>query len=593
MKETLIIIAHTGLEKKIVNEECVKALSNIAVNKEIIFIDFEISDAKLSDLYDLPYEQLALEQQRRFKDEIEPILKANPESSIAYFGLAPIPLAIHLGFLCNNYNKFLLFQLHHKNNEWYLQTEKPKDYNFEIKETNLPTDVQKGVGEIFIRVGTSYRIEPQHSQEVLSNPTNEFDLLLKEPHIDGISNQEEMNDVIGSFQNILSACSNYLPDKTKIHLFVSSTTAVAFAIGTRINPNVYPYVQTYQYNRDETPKYREAILIDKSSDDAIAFTESDRKIASDIRNSWEKQLQIDIKTFIGNSEDLFDSWYEHITKKNPKLKNYAQGLWLKLPQLKTTSLKNDFIDLDENIVSDGFEYNKTDLKWKIDDGMFVSLNNRLGKIEGSDILQAGRLFLFHEGLHYCPQAHNLIGSVANGIGQFPKVIEEADYQADVYGLLYEYKFSLEKNISIENNLKKFFLTAIDTATETMWSFVDNGAELNELNIRSINRFLNWYWQWVRIEQLQNTGTLEEIVEILFDKPVIEFAGPPPFILNRRRVAIKLKTSSYYRYELAIFHNNKIVRGAPTGIDDIVEGFRKMNSDKIKEGLRSFLAIVTN
>ena len=295
MTQTLIIIAHSGLEKKISEEECKKALSDVSTNKTI-FIDFNISDAKLSELYDLPFEQLALEQQRRFKDEIEPILKENPGSTIAYFGLAPIPLAIHLGFLCSNYNQFLLFQHHHKNNEWYLQIEKPIGYNFEIKETILPTDVQKGVGEIFIRVGTSYRIEPQHSQEVLSNPTNEFDLLLKEPHPDGISNQDEINDVIETFQSILSACSNYLPDKTKIHLFVASTTAVAFAIGTRINPNVYPYVQTYQFNRDETPKYREAILIDKSSDDAIAYTESDRKIAANIRESWESQLQNDIKT---------------------------------------------------------------------------------------------------------------------------------------------------------------------------------------------------------------------------------------------------------------------------------------------------------
>ncbi|SHG30846.1 SAVED domain-containing protein [Flagellimonas flava] len=593
MKEKLIIIAHSGLEKKISKEECLSAISNIE-EENVVFIHFDITEVKLSDLYDLPYEQLALEQQRRFKLEIEPILRENSNSRIAYFGLAPIPLAIHLGYLCSNYNQYLFYQYHHKKNEWYLEIEKPKNYNFKVKEIiGLPDKVEKGKGEVFIRVGTSFRIEPQHSLEVLPNPTNEFDLTLEQPHVDGISNQNEVNEIVDSFQVILSAYSNFLPDKDKIHLFVASTTAVAFAIGTRINPNIYPYIQTYQFSRDENPKYREAILIDKSSDDVIAYTEDDRKMAAEIRKSWEDQLQNDLKTFIGNSEGLYGNWLDHITQKESNLKDYAHHLWIKLPQLFSTSLKNDSIDLDENVVGDGFDYDKTGLKWKIDDGMFVSLNSRLGKIEGANILQAGRLFLFHEGLHYCPEAHNLIGSIANGIGQFPKVIEEADYQADTYALLYDYKFSKEKNIAIEQNLKKFFLMAIDTATETMWSFIDNGVEINELNIRSINRFLNWYWQWVRIEQLKNTGTLKEIIEILFDKPVIEFAGPPPFILNQRRVAIKLNTNSLIRYELAIFHNNKIVRGTPTGIDSIVDGFKKMDSSRIKDGLRSFLSMVSN
>ena len=49
----------------------------------------------------------------------------------------------------------------------------------------------------------------------------------------------------------------------------------------------------------------------------------------------------------------------------------------------------------------------------------------------------------------------------------------------------------------------------------MWSFVDLGSELTEIQIRSMNRFLNWYWQWVRIERLSGNGTLKEIIEILF------------------------------------------------------------------------------
>ena len=591
MKEMIIILAHSGLDRRITQEECEKALLE-EPNREFRFVDLNICEAKLSELYDLPFEQLALEQQRRFKGEVEPLLKEYPEATIAYFGLAPIPLAIHLGYLCSNFSKFLFFQCHHKTKQWYLETAPPENYSFELAPLDLPDKPEKGKGEVFIRVGTSFRIEPQHTHEVLNNPTNEFDLVLTSPNFDGITSTKDMGAVVESFQNILNAYANYLPDRDKIHLFAASTTAVAFALGTRINPNVYPYVQTYQYSREESPKYREAILITKRSDDAVAYTEGDKKLAGEIRTNWHDQLKKGIHSFIVGSESTFENWFDHITQNDPDIKTLSQGHWAKLPQLNQTSLKNDVIDLESTTVNDGFDYDAVNLAWKIDDGMFVSLSNRLRKIEGTDLNQAGRLFLFHEGLHYCPAAHNLISEIANGIGQFPKVIEEADYQADVYAVLYEYKYSqVHDAAAVTANLKKFFLNTIDTATETMWSFVDNGKELDEIQIRSMNRFLNWYWQWVRIEQLDGTGNLEDIIRILFDKPVIEVAGSHPFILNQHRIAIKLTGSSTQRLEIALFINNKVFRSSPTGISSVVEGFRELNADKIKRGLKSLLVLV--
>ena len=125
----------------------------------------------------------------------------------------------------------------------------------------------------------------------------------------------------------------------------------------------------------------------------------------------------------------------------------------------------------------------------------------------------------------------------------------------------------------------------------MWSFIDEGVELNELPIRAINRFLNWYWQWVRIEKLVSTGSLEEIIAILFNKPVIELAWLAPFIINGRRVAMKLNVGNQFKYEIAIFHKNKIVRTTPTGINDVIQGFRELKAEKIKMGLRSMLPLI--
>ena len=63
-----IVIAHSGLDRKITKEECLNTLGFQI--SEIEFIDFEISNSNLSELYELPFENLALTQQRIFTDKI-------------------------------------------------------------------------------------------------------------------------------------------------------------------------------------------------------------------------------------------------------------------------------------------------------------------------------------------------------------------------------------------------------------------------------------------------------------------------------------------------------------------------------------------
>jgi hypothetical protein len=584
---SLIIIAHSGLDKKVTEQECLTALPETDASQRI-FIDFEISNAKLSELYNLPFEQLALEQQRKYKREIEPVLIEYPNANVAYFGLAPIPLAFQLGVLMNNFSKYSVFQFHHDKKLWYKEISAVEGNNFEISEIELPEKPEKGKGDVFIRISTSYRIEPQHTLEVLANPTNEFDISLKQPHVDALANQEQIMSVVRAFQSVINAYSNFLPDRDKIHLFISATTGLAFILGTKINPNVCPFVQTYQFSKDESPKYKEAILITKKSDSVLAFTNEEKKLASEIRAEWNKQLQEKVKPFIKNSVNTFPTWFAHIIQNDSNLLGCLSGNWSTLPDLSKTSLMNDAIDLEVTNINNGFTYKSAESKWQIDDGMFVSLNNRLSKFEDTDISKAGRLFLFHEGLHYSQDGHNLTEEIASGIGRFPKVIEEADYQADAWALLYEYKYSsLYNNLTVDTSLKKFFLNSIDTAVETMWSFVDLGSELTEIQIRSMNRFLNWYWQWVRIERLSGNGTLKEIIEILFDKPVLEFAGADVFTLDGQRIFYKLNSNQNRNYELAIFYKNRVSRFTPVGISKIVEGFRELNGSKVKEGLKSF------
>lgn len=590
---TLIIIAHYGLDKKITRDQCESALTDKSfINIE--FIDFDAGYARLSELYDQTFDNLALAQQRKFTEIVKPLLEKYPDAHIAYFGLTSIPVGFHFGYLVGNTHPYTVYQWHHQQQRWFADTAPPaKDYKFQLKPLKLPEEVQKGNGDVIIRISTSFKIDPAASKETIINPANEFDIELANPNPDSLYSQENINTVVNAFQEVLNCYANKLSDREQIHLFMAVSAGLPFALGTRVNPTIYPYVQTYQFGRDQSPKYREAILVSKEVNDRISLTDEDKIAADSIRIDWEKQLQEKIKPFIRTiTGGKPDNWVESICETDEVYKSvreYLKSPWKEVTDIGGTTLKGDRIDLTERNVDDGFEYVEKSSTWLLDDGFLSGLNRRLDKNINTDLMQAGRLFFFHEALHYSKNGHSLTREIANGIGQFPKVIEEADYQADAWALLTEYRYcQIHAPEKLNEGVKVFFCNAIDTAVETMWSFMDTGIELGSIQIRAMNRFLNWYWQWLRIEDLDGQGELEDIVCILFDKPVIEFAGAP-MTLIAHRTYYKLNTRQQGMLQLAAFIRNRVFRFTPNHIEDIVEGFRQLNGEKIKVGLKAFQA----
>lgn len=585
-----IIIAHYGLDRKITQKECELAIETS--NSKRIFIDMEAGSAKLSELYDLSFENIALAQQRKFSEILKPVLDQNPTAEILYFGLVPIPVGFHLGYLVGNTHTYTIYQWHHKQNKWYKQTGPPSDsYSFEIQPITMPQEKQKGKGEVIIRIGTSFSIDPQSTYDLVNNPANEFDIELQNPNIDSLFNQQNILAVVDAFQAVLNAYANKLSDREQIHLFISSSSGLPFALGTRINTNIYPFIQTYQFDRSQTPKHREAILISKENNDRIILSDEDRQAADSIRQAWEDQLQKRIKPFIAAiSGKQTENWLQTVCGTDEEYKTVSKFLkapWLEIMNIGAATLKFDQIDLSILDVDDGFEYIEKSNSWSLDDGFLAGLQRRLNKDNNTDLMQAARLFFFHEALHYSNEGHHLTKEIASGIGQFPKVIEEADYQADVWALLNEYRFCcIYHPEKLKNGIKEFFCNAIDTAVETMWSFVDNGSELNLVQVRFMNRCLIWYWQWTLIEGLPNKGNLEDAVSILLNKPIIELAGQP-MELRAHRTFFNLNTRHPGSIELAAFINNRVHRFAPPAISEIVSGFKYLKGEKIKLVLKGF------
>jgi len=575
----LLIIKHEYL-RPITNEECIQALPEVWKNLHREFISVTGETLRLQELYDAPQAQIALTQRDFFKKVIKEKLEALPGYKILYFGLAPIPLAIDLGYQFHNFRDIETFQFHHVEKKWYQNTAYKAIREFKLETNNLPDSKQKGIKEIALRLSISHHVKPQDTDDVLPEAA-EVDMGLTEPNEDAIASKEEMLWVAEDFKKVMDSLSNNESNIEVVHLFAAIPVGIAFMIGTKISPNIHPYVQTYQYSATEKPKYINSVLVKGEIDNEVPLTEEQIKIANELRTICNDELKGNIRKFAYDNET--DSrgrpWYLGLM---PKLGEgiMTDKFWKNLPSISETSLKGDEINFELKTVSDGFYWKLG--KWYIDDHFFVALNKRLNNLEA--IKKANRLFLFHEALHY--KKHKLTTTTANNIGSFPKVLETADYQADVYGLLNEYSYALKAGHST-GDLKSFFLSNIDVATETMWSFDDRGKELEDMQIRRVNRYLIWYWQYVLIEI--NGNNLDDIVRILEDKPVIEINGLKTKELNNRFFYDLNRRNSRY-LEIGIFKDNEVARHGSASnmpIESLIEGLKQLNGELIKEVLRSF------
>jgi len=108
------------------------------------------------------------------------------------------------------------------------------------------------------------------------------------------------------------------------------------------------------------------------------------------------------------------------------------------------------------------------------------------------------------------------------VGRFAKVLEEIDYQADVWAQLHERRLTADIGPESIKDDPLFARLLMRIAVETMLSFDDGPMASRTMRIRRVSRYLIWSWQYLRTERFdpgENIGT------VLADKPFIELAGP--------------------------------------------------------------------
>lgn len=577
----VILILHQGFTT-INEQDCIDALPNSwkVLQRQTIRVTYS-QDFSLADGQDINFTQFAYEHKQQFKREILPVIEKNKDHVIAYFGLVPVPLGIDFGHLFFNYNTIEIFQWHHKHKVWYQETDQSETSgDSTIITSELPDPNQKGLQSVLVRMSLAHTVMPHATDEVLPNAA-EIDISFKEPDEDAIDTREKMIEVGEVTQHVFDQLSENASGLDVIHLFAAIPCGPAFLIGTKISPNVHPFIQTYQYKNTGKPKYRKAILVKQKLENTKVIVEEDRKRAEELRRLADHELRSAVNSFCNHNREAANGrlWPKDVIFiEEPGVMN--EPMWSQLPPIHETGLQHDQCSIDPETLENGAK--RLNHKWHIDDFFITGIAERIESEE--DIKQAFRLFFFHEVLH--DVQHNLGNGKAEGVESFPKVLEMADYQADVYALLNEYGFQKHCWSGVENS-KQHFLSTIQILLETAWSQHEDQQKIEHIQIRELNRFLIWHWQHIKIQH--SDGSTGEIVKILEEKPLIELSGLRSLEKNGR-FYFDLNERFGAFLEMAIFHQNKVLRAGASSnfnIQNLIDGLKEKNSERILQELMRF------
>ena len=586
MSDGYVIIKHQVFAE-ISDEEVLKFLPTLSGVPKYEIFDIKREIVSMENIHKFDSQEYKIYQKNLIEKDIRPYLNDHPTYKVLYFGTATIPLALHLGFCFGSWKEVDVFLFQRETMTW----EWPNDSENEIAvETNFVTDEFTAPIDVIFKVEATYPTQETELIESVDASTKVIGLLVSEPGKDIFKTQKQLRDFAYKFELGLDNIASKLPNADKIHVFPTVPVGLAFLMGTKINPNITKPIITYQFNINHTPKYEKILVIQESISPEVNITDEDLKFITKIKNELKSELKNGIGVFVKSKQEekaKYDkefSWIQFILS-NGSYAEIENGYWKNLPDIAETILSNSTLSDETKEASDGFYISEND-EWQISDRFIFNIKNRLKNDEGK-VMRALRLFIFHEAMHI---KQSLTNYTAGNIGRFPRVLEEADYMADVWAMLHEYAYSKMYHASDVTTDKEFFKEIIEIATMTMWAFDDLDTNNEEMQIRRVNRYLIWYWNFLQIED-RACQTMADVVKILAIKPIIEVRGLD-IRAQAQRTIFKLTNFKVQDLELGYLNNltGKIDRtsnSAGMQIDEIIRGFRERNSEKILRQLKSW------
>lgn len=210
-----------------------------------------------------PYEidhQRAVTEQVRARDELWTHALAVPTAELAYYGIAHVPLAIHMGHLLGTRMSAHYAERERDGAGWWWVTESGDAPPRLIEERpDLPADAS----DVAIAVAVSYPI----TRDQIVSSVGEMPILwlrVEQPALDLVRSKPMIEAYSRQFRDTLEHVAR-IHAVRRVHLFAATPMSLSFAIGRQIRGTVHPDVFAYNFRRGAARAYPWRLLM---TDDA-------------------------------------------------------------------------------------------------------------------------------------------------------------------------------------------------------------------------------------------------------------------------------------------------------------------------------------
>lgn len=528
--------------------------------------------------------------------DLRTMLQNTPDARVIYAGLAEVPHVVALGAYLGDEWTVETYNHHRETGSWEWPTE---EQTLSIETTGLPRERIGAAGPAVLRVEISATVDDAHIREFVPESEEVAHVRLRPndtiPTIaDLVRSPADVREVRRAVREAVSSLVEQRPNLTVIHLFIAAPVSACFVTGQELRIRNNPPVQTYRFRRspDGAGATRPALrLIATGPEPAdMPLNTAEQARALVLRAEvWGPALR-DVEGYAGGKRREAARrqagtasnvrWYEQIV---------LDGEWRRVRPFPTLPPIHDMID-DGSVVDPVsmdnafFGYERDRKRWRVNDRFLVNLDRAFnGDLNASRTLV--RLFMFHEALHV---AHGITKAKVEEIGKFANGLEHVDYTADLYAVLHELDRAVDEDPSLTDfeRLKSHAADLIDLVIRSFWAF-DDEPPIERMEIRRLRRYMNWYWQQIRVRMSRSPL---QLAAVLARKPIVEIAGLEPQVESRRYYGSLHRFDKLVGLELGIVLDNeevwRIASQVTVPLTELMDAFSRHAHTEIQQAFRS-------
>lgn len=197
----------------------------------------------------------ALASQRNLFRDISGHLRAHPDATVAYFGIAHIPLVMHAGAAASTKQAIRLYELDAASGQWEsLLDETGPDLGVELVDMGGPV----GGPHAVIQVEVSARVAKSDIDQTITRPYRHFIVRIRDPKRGVVTHHEQARAVANAFRVAVDHIHNENPGTTQ-HVFAATPVSVSFRLGQMVSQTMHRSVLAYNYSQRSTPPYHWAV----------------------------------------------------------------------------------------------------------------------------------------------------------------------------------------------------------------------------------------------------------------------------------------------------------------------------------------------